>query len=244
MNSQTQQGAITQKISSVFTKSPRASTVSESPRQFDSKTVGTTVKDYSPGFTRLSRGPTALEVPRPLFSKTLGVLFLSAMLGLSLVLPEAHATGFQLRVTDLTAGTPAVIVTDNDVGVDLSGTVGKIISDLETTNFSVTTIGTSKPYIGSLPNINRLDITNLIVTSTTAGDLLIEITDTGFSSASMATWGADFFTSIGGTLGIHSNTIQIESYWDADNEGFGVGTALSNLAFSGSYGFGGTDLFT
>jgi len=185
-----------------------------------------------------THSPIGSVVPTSLFSKTLGVLFLGAVVSLSATLPQAHATGFKIRVTDVTAGTSAV-VTDNGVG-DSSGLSGFINTTFTTTNFQiVTTIGTSKPLGGNSATVNRIDLLNVNVTSSTGGGTLrVEITDTDFSNASMAALGGIFTTSIGGTLGMNANTIMVDSFWDAGNTGFGTGTPLSSLGiYSGPGAF-------
>lgn len=189
--------------------------------------------------TNTTQSAIGSEMPNSLSLKTIGVLFLGAMFGLSAALPEAHATGFKIRVTDVTAATPAVVVTDNDVG-DGSGLSGFIATFFSTANFQmVATFGTSKPLGGNSASLNRLDVSNVNLTSFPGGGVLVvEITDTDFSNASMAAWGGYFTTSIGGTLGLNANTIKVESFWDAGNTEFGTGTLLSSLGiFSGPGAF-------
>ncbi|MEC4673175.1 MAG: PEP-CTERM sorting domain-containing protein [Nitrospirota bacterium] len=206
---------------------------------------GFTTKNFSSDLFGPPRGPTVSEVTRPLFSKTVGILFLSAMLGLSIVLPEAQATGFKIRVTEFTdptlttVVTPATVVTDNDVG-DLSGTLGFINSTFTTTHFDIiATYGTSKPLGGNSPSFNRIDLFNVDVINTGGGGtLLVEITDIDFSNAAMDALGGTFTTSIGGTLGWLPNTLMVESFWDSSNASFGTGTLISSLGtFSGPGSF-------
>ncbi len=250
MNSQTQPGTTAKKSFWGFTKPPRASMGTVARRPCFSHSPGATTKNDTLMGSIPPRGPTASEVSRPLFATPVGILFLSAMLGLSLVLPEAHATGFKIRVTEFTddtlavVETPAQVVTDNGVG-DFSGLSGLIGSFFTTTNFQVVGMfGTSQPLGQNSPYLNRLDLSNVNVSSPgEGGTLLVEITDTGFSNAPMAALGGSFTTSIGGTLGTNSNTIQVESYWDANNAPFGMGELLSSLGtFTGPGAFSEDDV--
>ena len=160
------------------------------------------------------------------------------VVGLGVVIPQAQAD-FMIRVTDITAGTPSDVVTDNMLG-DINGSLGLINSTFNTTNFQiVTTIGTSKPLGGNSDYLARMDLLNVNVTSSTGGGaLLIEITDTDFSLHSPTGFGS-FAGSIGGTLGLSANnTLNVDYYYDPNNAEFGIGgTVLNSALFSGPGGF-------
>ncbi len=159
------------------------------------------------------------------------------VLGLSIAIPQAQAD-FIIRVTDITAGTPSEVVTDNLAG-DTNGTLGLINTTFSTTNFSiVTTIGTSKPLGGNSDSLARIDLLNVNVTGLNGGGtLLVEITDTDFALNSPAGIGS-MIGSIGGTLGLNANTLTAQYFYDPNNAEFGVGgTSLTSNLFSGPGGF-------
>lgn len=158
-------------------------------------------------------------------------------IGLGVVIPQAQAD-FMIRVTDITAGTPSEVVTDNMVG-DMSGTLGFLGTSFTTTNFSmVTTMGASKPLGGNSNYLARMDLLNMNVTSLGGGGtLLVEITDTDFSLNSSTGFGS-FAASIGGTLGLSdSNTLNASYYYDPTNTEFGTGGTTFNTAFAGPGSF-------
>jgi hypothetical protein len=134
----------------------------------------------------------------------------AALLILVGMAPTAHA-GMVLRLND--GISPVVIVNDNGVG-DASATVGQItwLGSLGTWTVNVTT-GISKPVLAPA----QMDLNSVNVSSSGAGVLTIELTDTDFNQESSKmhltnAWG-------GTTVG----TVTAQGYLDPNNQEFGLG---------------------
>ena len=94
----------------------------------------------------------------------------------------------------------------------------------------------SKPTLGTATS-PRLDLSSFDL-STSAGTLVIRVTDTGFTSGP-----SSMFMSIGGTT---DGTVSYEAYWDPSNAAFGmahqIGSTLSFGPGGTSYPFSGSSL--
>lgn len=134
-----------------------------------------------------------------------------------------------IRLSD---GTNTVTVADND-GTDANTMAGAVtfIGSVGAFNINVST-GLSKPASGTalIPDIDL----NSVNSSTGAGTLTIEFTDTDFQ----ASGARQFVSQIGGTT--DGTNLSAQLYLDAANNAFAQSTLLTNMAFTGSP-FAGTD---
>jgi len=136
-----------------------------------------------------------------------------------------------LRLT--TSNGSTATVSDGGLG-DASSQAGVVtfLSPLDGEWFVNVTTGLSKPVLGS-PSTPELDLNSVNVSALPgAGWLDIELTDTGFTP----TTAASFVAAIGGTTG---GSVSYKTYFDSSNAEFGKETELtsiggSGLAFSGS----------
>jgi hypothetical protein len=135
-----------------------------------------------------------------------------------------------LRLT--TSSNATATVYDGGIG-DANGQAGAVtlVSPLDSQWFVNVSTGLSKPLLGS-PSLPELDLNSVNVSSLPgAGWLDIELTDTGFTAATAAS----FVAAIGGTTG---GSVSYKTYFDSSNTEFGKETELtsiegSGLAFSG-----------
>jgi len=149
----------------------------------------------------------------------------------------SHAV-LQLRVEDLTNGI-TTNVTDNAAG-DTAAVVGLLNSTVITPNGTIAvSIGTSKPLGANSNTVAFMDLNNVVITSTTAIDLRISLTDTDFQLNPSV---ANIVASVGGTLGGSAlNTAQFEYYYNTSNGAFDTvgATNVGTQTFTGPGGFNG-----
>ena len=168
---------------------------------------------------------------------------LAASVAASFLYAGASQAALMLKVEDLTNGV-TTNVTDNGGG-DTDATVGLLNSTVNTPNGSiVVSIGTSQPLGANSNTVASLDLANIVITSTTAVDLRISLTDTNFQLNGL---NGSMIGSVGGTLGGSvANTAQFEYYYNTSNVAFdtvgatniGTGTFTGPLAFGGTVGGG------
>jgi PEP-CTERM motif-containing protein len=182
------------------------------------------------------------EMNRIMLRMALIVVALMATVGLDSVF--ATPVGLHVRLTD--PGTGAVVlVGDQDfVGVgghtagDSNPMLGVVIySGTVGSGWSVTvTTGISKPILGS-PSEAHMDLNTVAVG---VGDLIIELSDTGFFGVpSGVTSGGLLIGSVGGTTGATS-TAAFTAYKSTTGELFAVGTPSVDLGPYGGPSFSGT----
>jgi len=172
--------------------------------------------------------------------KTLKFVNLVASMLFLLGMSQQSQAAFVLTLDDLsTAGIDAIISDNAPIGTPTQnvglttqndGLAGLgVINDsvaIGAFNIAVTT-GVSKPQIGPAPTI---DLNSVVVSSLSAGDLLISLTDTNFISPVGGL--RPFKWIFGGTAG---GTITLGGAIDPSNNEFGVGTPLGPEVFSGAF---------
>jgi hypothetical protein len=152
------------------------------------------------------------------------MLMLAAVV-LVLVVPAMARANLVLYLADPAASGSAVSITDNGVG-DGNSTLGVVSFNGALGGGSVwavnITTGLSKPVLGDPP---RIDLNSVNATSTGAGTLLIELTDTDFMGYS----GVRTITSeIGGTA---NNALAYYTAYDNANSEFGGTLLVSGATF-------------
>ncbi len=170
---------------------------------------------------------------------------LMMLLAVSFFHASVNYAALHLKIEDMTNGGAAVMVADND-GNDLDTDAGAILSLINSASIKVTTVGTSKPLGANSNLVASLDLNNVVVTSTSAVDLRISLTDTDFQLNPSE---GSLIAGVGGTLG-GASTAQFDYYYNTSNGEFDtVGAAtvstgtFANGPFSGSVGISGlTDL--
>ena len=163
---------------------------------------------------------------RSLISKSVNVLTATA-LSTVLWVGTSHAA-FILKVEDVTNGITTT-VTDNGAG-DVSAIAGLINATVVTPNASiVTSIGTSKPLGGNSSTVALMDLLNVDISSNSAIDLVISLTDTDFDLNGIGGLGQGFLgASIGGTLGSNAlNSLQVDYFFNTSNVAFDTVGATS-----------------
>ena len=175
---------------------------------------------------------------RNLISKSVKILTVTA-LSTVLWVGTSHAA-FILKVEDVTNGV-TTFVNDNGVGDSVAMT-GLINSTIVTPNASIiTSIGTSKPLGGNSPTVALMDLLNLDITSNSAIDIVISLTDTDFDLDGIGGLGLGFLgASIGGTLGSNiQNSLQVDYFFNTSNVAFDTvgATSISSATWNGPGGF-------
>ncbi len=174
-----------------------------------------------------------------LISKSVKVFTVSALSAV-LWVGTSHA-GFVLKVQDVTNGITTT-VTDNGAG-DLSAIAGFINAMVITPNASiVTSIGTSKPLGGNSNIVALMDLLNVDITSNSALDLVISLTDTDFDLNGIGGPGFGLLgASIGGTMGSNPlNSLQVDYFFNTSNVEFDTvgATSISSNNWNGPGAFG------
>ena len=148
---------------------------------------------------------------------------------------QAVAT-MQLKVEDLTNG-GTYSITDNGLG-DGSATLGLLNSTIVTTNGDIfVSVGTSKPLGANSHLVAGLDLNNVLISSSSAIDLRITLTDVDYQLASP---NGTLLASVGGTLGLSGNTLnsaQFDYYYNTSNGAFDI-TGAVHLASATHFGPG------
>ncbi len=137
---------------------------------------------------------------------------LAILLGLAVAIPQAGAVPM-LRLSD---GTTTFDITDNDVN-DTNSALGQVGFSGILGDFNVVvTVGITKPFAGTdlLP---IMDIVNMMMTSTTGGNLTISFTEDNFSGPLPSTIVQGFKAEIGG---VTAGTVQYQTFLDAGNNKF------------------------
>ncbi|MCP5246611.1 MAG: PEP-CTERM sorting domain-containing protein [Burkholderiales bacterium] len=156
----------------------------------------------------------------------------------------SHAVAtMQLKVEDLTNG-GTYSITDNGAS-DGSATLGLLNSTIATANGNIfVSVGTSKPLGPNSHLVAGLDLNNVLITSSSAIDLRITLTDVDYQLTSP---NGTLLASVGGTLGLGGNALnsaQFDYYFNTSNGAFdtvgavhlasatyfGPGAFASNLA--------------
>lgn len=176
---------------------------------------------------------------RNLISKSVKILTVSALSAV-LWVGTSHAA-FILKVEDVTNGV-TTFVTDNGAGDSTNTITGLINSTIVTPNASiVASMGTSKPLGGNSNTVALMDLLNLDITSSSALDLVISLTDTDFDLNGIGGLGFGFFgASIGGTLGFSPlNSLQVDYYFNTSNVEFDTvgATSISTATWNGPGAF-------
>ena len=162
------------------------------------------------------------------------VLLLMIMaLAVGALAPTAHASLFELKLTD---GMTTFTIPDNGPG-DIDPTTGVITFSsgisgvIGVWNVNVTT-GISKPFYPSSPP--KMDLNSVNANSTGAGTLQIWLTDTDFSwptdSTLVSTWG-----------GTTDGTASLTQIFDPDNNMYGTGGSAIATPVSTVVGLGFSD---
>lgn len=152
--------------------------------------------------------------------KFLSILMIVTV-GIFLVAGSASALSMRL-----TQGSNIATITDSDLDgfISFMGPVGVFNINLSG--------GLSKPAIGNPPFSIDMDLSSLN-SSTGAGTLLVELSDTGFTLNDQN--GAFYFTSSIG--GVTSGTIDFNTYIDYNNNLFNQANLVTNQAFGpGAFG--------
>ncbi len=176
---------------------------------------------------------------RKLISKSVKIFTVSALSAV-LWVGTSHA-GFVLKVQDVTNGVTTTIG-DNGAG-DVSPIAGLINATVVTPNASiVTSIGTSKPLAGNSNTVALMDLLNVGITSNSAVDLIISLTDTDFDLNGIGGLGiGNLGASIGGTMGSNPlNSLQVDYFFNTSNGEFDTAgaTSVSSTAWTGPGAFG------
>lgn len=141
------------------------------------------------------------------------------------------SAALQLRISDGTPG-GTITVVDQDIN-DFSPIVGAVsYSGPIGTNWIATlSSGTSKPILGSAET-PRIDLNTFNLSSTSGGNLTIELTDTDFLEDGPTTF------ALGGNS---AGSLSYNTFYDDGNGHFVKTTAISSSGpFSGNFSFGGT----
>jgi len=178
----------------------------------------------------------------------LGLAIVSGVIGAT---PEANAA-FVMTLDDVnTSGVDVIVVdnTDGSIGTstsagysnkyDLSSIDGIVRYSGSVGNFSVQiTTALSKPFVGN-PALARIDVTNVSVTASAAGQLAIGVTDTGFLLTGQELGSSIQLTNIlGGTTDGSVNSI---GYLGGNNQEFEIGSLSTGAIGSSAPGsFSGT----
>jgi len=133
--------------------------------------------------------------------------------------PDVQAA-FKLSIDDLGTTEVDVTIYDNQPGVDQDGQKGVIdTGDIFVGSFGLQlTTALSKPLVGSL-DMARLDVSNLSISSSVGGTLLIQVTDTDFLLNNPASGPIVLQGYAGGAT---SGTVAINGFLDANNAEFGM----------------------
>jgi len=175
---------------------------------------------------------------RSLISKSVKVFTVSALSAV-LWVGTSHA-GFVLKVQDVTNGITTTVA-DNGAG-DVTAIAGLINATVVTPNASiVTSIGTSKPLGGNSNTVALMDLLNVDISSNSAIDLVISLTDTDFDLNGIGGLGFGFLgASIGGTLGSNPlNSLQVDYFFNTSNVEFDTvgATSISSATWNGPGAF-------
>ncbi len=176
---------------------------------------------------------------RSIISKSVNIMTITALSTL-LWAGTSHA-GFVLKVQDVTNGITTT-VGDNGPG-DVSAIAGLINATVVTPSASiVTSIGTSKPLGGNSSTLALMDLLNVGITSNSAIDLVISLTDTDFNLNGIGGLGiGNLGASIGGTLGSNPlNSLQVDYFFNTSNVEFDTvgATSVSSTTWNGPGAFG------
>jgi hypothetical protein len=139
---------------------------------------------------------------------------LACALATALATSSAYANPFELQLSE--SGFSSETVVGTTPGVAYIGGFG---------TFDTNIIG------GTSTSIPSIDLSSSDVSSTTAGTLTIELTETGLLSPAGLTQWQTVFT---GSWNAPGSSVQVKSFVDLSNTLFGMGIPLSTLNSSGS----------
>ena len=150
---------------------------------------------------------------------------------------SSSQAGFVLTLDD---GTTTMMIADNSLHdvYDTQDGVIHVNASLPGSAWSINiTTGLSKPVLfnPAKPNVVKMHLNSVNVSSTGPGTLAITLTDTGYLLPLSDRW--MFRHYVGGTT---NGTVTAETYYDLDNAEFGMGSTLGTLGPFGPGAFSGT----
>ena len=167
---------------------------------------------------------------RIVFKKEYFAIFL--IISVCTLLAAQNASALTLKLES--SGGTTITIDDNGAGDD-DGTVGVIIYNGPFDAFTVVNvIGMSKPALGD-PTHAHLNLTGISATGSTAGVLIISLTDTNFGPGSGDT---TFIVEVGGTT---DGTTAFEGLLDPANAAFGTSASVCSSGLQGPFGPGAFD---
>lgn len=160
-------------------------------------------------------------------------LTVAALLAPGIFQPRQAEASFTLRLTHVESATTVTVV-DDGVGDLENTTPGQILFSDPVGVFTINvTTGLSKPLIGNDPTFAHMDLNSVNVTGSSAGTLIIELTDTDFPAFTSDP--GVFLAQVGGTTG---GTVEFDAYKSSENGEFDTSGLHIELPEVGTFGPG------